>query len=415
VRRRERVNLYIRIERDGGKRAYVVPDLKKQRTAIIGGKPDRHDEGVYYLRYEQDGRRRWEAVGNDLTMALTKRKMRDSELTLGFNSADIHGVIAKAQHKPAKKAPEARATLVDMRERFIAIKKTQRHTDGTPLDKETITAYQQHIGELLTACEDSGHRYPEELDGDDLRKMIDTLYQNDYEPNSVANHYTSVVAFMRYCKLDHKDEDRFLPRTERPRPRNEKPQAYGEEEIAAFLAACDDERHALAYEFFYKTGARELEVVFLEWTDILDGDSPTVEFTKKAHLGHDTKTRTSRTVPLERGLADKLAAWHRKNPNIKLVFGTENDKPDWHFWRYCKATAAKAGFDPANWWLHKFRDTFATRSLEKRPDLLRTVQDWMGHTSITTTQRYLAPGTGKVQQQGINDVFGGSQAMAGAV
>jgi len=45
MRRREKVNLYTRIERDG-KRLYAVPDLKKQLTAIIGDKPERHNEGV---------------------------------------------------------------------------------------------------------------------------------------------------------------------------------------------------------------------------------------------------------------------------------------------------------------------------------------------------------------------------------
>ena len=50
----------------------------------------------------------------------------------------------------------------------------QRHDDGTPLDAETVTAYQQHIGELLDAYKVSGHIYPEQLDGDDLRRMIET-------------------------------------------------------------------------------------------------------------------------------------------------------------------------------------------------------------------------------------------------
>jgi len=83
MRRREKVNLYIRIERDG-KRLYAVPDLKKQLTAIIGDKPERHDEGVYYLRYEQDGRRRWEAVGTDIMLATSKRKMRAAEAYAGL-------------------------------------------------------------------------------------------------------------------------------------------------------------------------------------------------------------------------------------------------------------------------------------------------------------------------------------------
>jgi integrase len=38
--------------------------------------------------------------------------------------------------------------------------------------------------------------------------------------------------------------------------------------VKAFLAACNSEYHALAFEAFLKTGCRELELAFLEWTDI---------------------------------------------------------------------------------------------------------------------------------------------------
>jgi hypothetical protein len=31
------------------------------------------------------------------------------------------------------------------------------------------------------------------------------------------------------------------------------------------------------------------------------------------------------------------------------VFGTENDKPDQHFWRKCKTYAGKAGLNPDAW------------------------------------------------------------------
>lgn len=41
-------------------------------------------------------------------------------------------------------------------------------------------------------------------------------------------------------------------------------------------------------------------------------------------------------------------------------------------------------------WLHKFRDTFATWALRRGVDI-RTVQYWLGHASRGMTQRYLAP------------------------
>jgi hypothetical protein len=43
-----------------------------------------------------------------------------------------------------------------------------------------------------------------------------------------------------------------------------------------------------------------------------------------------------------------------------------------------------------NFWLHKFRATFATRCLWAGFDL-RTVQQWPGHSDIESTMRYLKP------------------------
>ena len=46
-----------------------------------------------------------------------------------------------------------------------------------------------------------------------------------------------------------------------------------------------------------------------------------------------------------------------------------------------KAVAERAKLDPENFWLHKFRATFATRCLWAGVDL-RTVQQWLGHSDM---------------------------------
>jgi len=58
----------------------------------------------------------------------------------------------------------------------------------------------------------------------------------------------------------------------------------------------------------------------------------------------------------------------------------------------CKAVAERAGLDPAKFDLKTFRSTFATGMLRKGFDA-RTVQHWMGHKSLETTMRYVAPAT----------------------
>jgi site-specific recombinase XerD len=59
---------------------------------------------------------------------------------------------------------------------------------------------------------------------------------------------------------------------------------------------------------------------------------------------------------------------------------------------HCKAIATRAGLDMAKFDLKTFRSTYATRMLRAGFDV-RTVQHWMGHRSLETTMRYLAPAT----------------------
>ena len=55
-----------------------------------------------------------------------------------------------------------------------------------------------------------------------------------------------------------------------------------------------------------------------------------------------------------------------------------------------KAIARRAQLTPEIVTLRKFRSTYATRMLRSGFDV-RKVQHWMGHKSLETTMRYLAP------------------------
>jgi len=52
--------------------------------------------------------------------------------------------------------------------------------------------------------------------------------------------------------------------------------------------------------------------------------------------------------------------------------------------------ARKAGLNPEDFWLHKFRATFATTHLRAGVDL-KTVMAWMGQTTMDSIIRYLKP------------------------
>jgi integrase len=175
-----------------------------------------------------------------------------------------------------------------------------------------------------------------------------------------------------------------------PKYVEEEPDIYEKDELRKLFAACDPEEK-LWFEFFLKTGVREQEAQHTYWTDI-NFAAGTVRVTHKPDRGWTPKQYKERSMPLDPKLAEALKAWRTKNAdkNCNLLFPTSGCKPKLDFLDCLKAVAKRAGLDPADCWLHKFRATFATTCLRGGLDLA-TVQKYMGHSDLASTMRYLKP------------------------
>ena len=226
----KKVSLWIRIKTADGKRPFVRPAKPKNGWALVNGVAERHlEDGVYHLLYYVAGKQTWEPVGKDYFFAEAKRKMREGELGLNQGSA-------------APKTP-ARLTLAEQKEKFIELKQLTKKRDGTRLDKETITAYEQQVGEFLFVA--AKKTYASEIEGMDLRRYMAALEKRGLTHRTICNNYTSIATFLKFCGIDHKE---LLPQEERPRPDDGVPEAYTESEVKRFFAALVDERHNLAFD-----------------------------------------------------------------------------------------------------------------------------------------------------------------------
>lgn len=394
-----KVSINLRIRTADGKQPYcpVVWEGKRIKKlkpgwCVVKGAEEFHPEGVYHLSFYVGDKRKQESVGKDAVLALRALERK----------------IACEPEESAPPVPQkTRTTLATYREQFMAFKRTSAKKDGTLLDKETVDAYEQQTTEFLSVCQ---HKSPADVDGMDLRRYMATLREQGKSHRTICNNYTSIATFLKFCDVDHK---KLLPYNERPTPDDGTPEAYTEEEVRRFFAALEDERDILAFELLLKTGLRLREMATLEWEDLQLGKDPTVTVqARKPHLKFRSKTGKGRTLPLEKILALRLAAWKMKNAGRQLVFGTKANKEDRHFYRVCRDTAERAGMAPDNFWIHKWRDTFGTWTCRAGKVDLRTLQHWMGHTSITMTERYLAPGQGAYAQTGINATFGINLGLA---
>jgi hypothetical protein len=90
-------------------------------------------------------------------------------------------------------------------------------------------------------------------------------------------------------------------------------------------------------------------------------------------------------IPLPPGLITLLSALPRR---AECVFPNRNGKRLTHLLRRLKAIAKNAKVRGAT--LHKFRQTYGTRLLERGADIV-PVQKLMGHNDIETTRKYLNP------------------------
>ena len=185
----------------------------------------------------------------------------------------------------------------------------------------------------------------------------------------------------------------------------EEPEVYEQEDLDKFFAACTPEEW-LYFQFFLCTGMREQEVMHTYIRDI-SFQSSVVRVSGKPEFKWKPKKNKGREIPLPTRLIEPLRRHiDARKDDSPLLFPTSSDgKPEGHFLRMCKDIATRAGFTNLNdFYLHKFRATFATACLQNGIDLA-TVQAWMGHTDLASTMRYLRPARGLKVKQMVDQIF----------
>jgi integrase len=130
----------------------------------------------------------------------------------------------------------------------------------------------------------------------------------------------------------------------------------------------------------------------------------TFRVSHKADRGWTPKAYKERdSIPAK--LVKSLKAWKAKaDRTCSLVFPTAGCNPKLDFLDCLKAVAERAKLDKDNFWLHKFRATFATRCLWAGVDL-RRVQQWLGHSDMESTMRYLKRSRSEKVRAKVNEIF----------
>jgi site-specific recombinase XerD len=192
-------------------------------------------------------------------------------------------------------------------------------------------------------------------------------------PATIARKVAAVRSFLRFTLGPKRVPDATLPRRPRRLPDTPKPA-----EVEAALDALEGDgplavRNRALVELVYSAGLRASEAVGLNLAD--------VDFDRE-QLHVRGKGGKERMVPLGEEAAHMLARYlHEARP--QLVRGAENAVfLSARGKRLDTSTLRRVFAHP-----HRLRHAFATHLLEGGADL-RTIQELLGHSSLSTTQLY---------------------------
>lgn len=231
---------------------------------------------------------------------------------------------------------------------------------------------------------------PLKVDYRRFRRYLAELNAAGYVTKTAARRLSAVRTFYKYLNIVGACSINPASAASSPKIRRDLPRKTSDSDIGVLLEVCEDDavglRDRAFLELLYASGARIAEVARLKTGDV-DFSSASVRL-----FGKGSKERI---VPLYKVALDAMQDYMRDGRPKLMIAGTTDAlflstrgkamSAD-SLRRVFKKRAAQAGLDPSLH-PHDMRHAFATDLVEGGADL-RSVQEMLGHASLSTTQVY---------------------------
>ncbi len=276
----------------------------------------------------------------------------------------------------------------------------ERELEARQLSPNTLRAYSTDLEELATWATGAGISDPRDLDYRRLRGYAAALAGRGLERSSVGRKLAAargLFDFLTRSGAASQNPAELLPN---PRTASRLPRVLDRDQARQLLeripsATPLDARDRAMLELAYSSGLRCAELVGLD-VDSIDFDSETVRVWGKGNkerivpLGEPAQRAVSRYVerfrpalvddPTERALLISKSGRRLSPSDVTRRLG-----------RWVDEAAIAGRVSP-----HALRHSFATHMLEGGADL-RSIQELLGHASISTTQIYTRVEPGRLR------------------
>lgn len=256
-------------------------------------------------------------------------------------------------------------------------------------EKTTVSSYIEDIYKYLEYMENNKIKTALDIEYQNITNYLKYLDNNNYETSSIIRKIVSIKLFHKYLSEEYKIKD-VSSKIINPRLRRKLPNILTIEEVDNLLDiklnTPFDYRNKAMLELMYSSGLRVSELVDLKLNNI-DLDNGYVRC-----LG---KGKKERIIPIGEIAVEYLKKYINEYRNsMKKGYYTENVFLNNHgknitrqgFFLIIKNIAKEKNINK-NITPHMLRHSFATHLLNNGANL-RTIQEMLGHSSITTTQIY---------------------------
>lgn len=223
-----------------------------------------------------------------------------------------------------------------------------------------------------------------------LRQYLSFLYEFDYEKKTVTRNISTLRSFFKYLHKEDIIKTNPMTLIESPKLDKKLPKVLNNIEIEDILNIPDittplGQRDSVILELIYSTGVRVSELVSIKLSDI-DFSSKKIIITGKGNK--------ERIVLYGSVLEEKLNLYLNdgrfkliKKPCDYLIVNHNGNKITSRGIELIIDKILKTGHINYKISPHTLRHTFATHMLNNGADL-KTVQELLGHESLSTTQIY---------------------------
>jgi integrase/recombinase XerC len=254
------------------------------------------------------------------------------------------------------------------------------------LSKNTTSSYQRDLNKLSKFLQASDINGFNGLSEEICSAWIADLFQHNVSARSIQRHISSAKGFFNYLKKIGLVTDSPFDLISSPKSPSHLPSVLSPEEVSQLLnfkpKNAQEKRDLAIIELIYSSGLRVSEAVNVNLNDFEDNKN----FLRV--LGKGSKTRL---VPVGRYAQNAINDWvvEREklstNDNALFVNLRGNRISTRSVQERIKNIAIMQGLPPVN--PHMLRHSFATHLLESSGDL-RSIQELLGHSSLSTTQIY---------------------------